>query len=80
MSNQMTFLQFRSLAAMSGVEAMTFTSRPQQVVTLRGNNIEVSGNWNNDDDFGDACMRVLKEFSKVRLGWKLRNPDERGNA
>lgn len=79
MSN-MTFLQFRNVATMAGVEAMTFTAKPQQIVTLRGKGIEVSGSWSNDEDFGDACMRALRQFSTVLRGWNLRNPAERGDA
>lgn len=76
----MTFLQFRKLATMAGVEAFCFTASPQQVITLRGDGIEVSHSWRDDDDFEDALTRALKEFSRVRVGWKLRNPDERGEG
>jgi len=80
MNAPLTFMQFRSLAAMAGVESICCTASPQQVITLRGSGIEVSHSWHDDNDFEDALTRTLKEFSKVRLGWKLRNPDERGDA
>lgn len=75
----MTFVQFRELAATCGVEQICCSLNPQRI-TLRGNGIEVTHDWQNDADFEDALTRTLKEFSKVRLGWKLRNPDERGAA
>lgn len=76
----MTFVQFRHVAHMAGVEAITFTAAPQQLIILRGAGIEVTHAYRDDDDFEDALTRALKEFSKVRLGWKLRNPHETGDA
>ena len=80
MTEKLTFLQFRNLATMAGVESICFTASPQQVITLRGSGIEVSHGWKTDEDFEDSLNRALREFSKVRLGWKLRNPTERGDA
>lgn len=75
----MTFVQFRKLAASCGVEQICCSLNPQRIA-LRGNGIEVTHAWLDEADFEDALTRALKEFSKVRLGWKLRNPDERGAA
>ena len=76
----MTFVQFLRIAAVAGVESFTFHAAPQQIILLRGSGIEISHSYKDDEDFEDALSRALREFSKVKLGWKLRNPDERGNA
>jgi len=65
---------------MAGVDSFTFHASPQQIIVLRGDGVEVSHSYADDDDFEDALSRALREFSRVRLGWKLRNPDERGEA
>jgi len=80
MTKCLTFHQFRRVAAMAGVDSFTFFAAPQQIIILRGSGIEVSHSYQDDDDFEDALTRALKEFSKVRLGWKLRNPHETGDA
>lgn len=77
---KMTFAAFRRLAETAGVEAFTFHAAPQQLIILRGNGIVVSHAYKDDDDFEDALGRALKEFSRTRLGWKLRNPNEQGEA
>jgi len=72
----LTFLSFRKLATMAGVEAIAFTAAPQQVIILTGHGIEITHSWTHDDDFGEACTRALREFSRVRTGWTLRNRTE----
>lgn len=79
--SDLTFLNFRKLATMAGVEAIAFTAAPQQVIVLRGKGVEVTHSWYDDEDFADACTRALREFSKVALGWTLRNrTSEEGQA
>ena len=75
----LTFLNFQRVAEMAGVESITFTAGRNRMVILRGHNIEVSHNWR-EDDFEDSCTRALREFSKVRLGWTLRNPNAEDGA
>ena len=77
----LTFLSFRTLATMAGVEAIAFTAAPQQVIILRGKGVEITHSWTHDEDFGYACTRALREFSKVVTGWTLRNrTSEEGQA
>ena len=77
----LTFLNFHRVATMAGVESVTFTAGRNRLIILRGHSIEITHPWNDDEDeFEDACTRALREFSKVRLGWHLRNPNEEGIA
>jgi hypothetical protein len=77
----LTFLNFQRIAEMAGVESITFTAGKNRLIVLRGHNVEVTHPWKDDDeDFEDSCTRALREFSKVRLGWSLRNPAEEGVA